>query len=220
MCYLKDELNAILDLTDLGQPSRIVGIEITTRDDSISISQPLYVDSILRKYGMEGANPVATPLDPNVMLEPNPEAREPNRSNAYTSLLGSLQYLAVATRPDIAYAINRLAAYTANPSLDHYTTAKRVLRYIKGTRNYAITYQKTSKRHVGPIDSNLFYGFTDAAFANTHDQHSISRYVFLANEAAITWGSKKQATITLSSAEAEYVLKIPLQVTAPIVYQV
>jgi hypothetical protein len=68
---------------------------------------------------MEGANPVAIPLDPNIMLELNLETREPNRSNAYASLLGSLQYLAVATCPDIVYAINWLAAYTTNPSLNH-----------------------------------------------------------------------------------------------------
>lgn len=154
---------------------------------------------------MENANPVTTPLDPNMKLEPNPENREPNRSNDYTSLLGSLQYLAIATRPDIAYAVNRLAAYTANPSLQHYTAAKRVLRYVKGTKHYGITYRNDTTRHVGPSDSNLFYGFSDAAFANTEDKRSISGYVFLANGGAITWGSKKQTAIALSSTEAEYV---------------
>jgi hypothetical protein len=205
MRYLKEELNAIFDLTDLGEPSRIVGIEINARDDSISISQPLYVDSILRKYGMEDANPVSTPLDPNGTLVPNPEATEANRSNAYTSLLGALQYLAVATRPDIAYAVNRLATYTANPSLQHYTAAKRVLRYVKGTKQYGITYRRNPTRHVGPSDSNLLYGFSDAAFANADDRRSISGYVFLVGGGAITWGSKKQTTVALSSTEAEYV---------------
>ena len=199
MRYLKDELNATFDLTDLGEPSRIVGIKITIHDDSITISQPLYIDSILRKHGMENVNPVATPLDPNTKLAPNPENREPNRSNDYASLLGSLQYLAIATRPDIAYAVNRLAAYTANPSLQHYTAAKRVLRYVKGTKNYEITYRKDATRHVGPSDSNIFYGFSNAAFANADDRRSVSGYVFLANGGAITWGSKKQTAIALSS---------------------
>ena len=154
---------------------------------------------------MENANPVATPLDPNMKLEPNSEERQPNRSNDYASLLGSLQYLAVATRPDIAYAVNRLAAYTANPSLQHYTAAKRVLRYVKGRKNYSITYHKNATRHVGPEDSNHFYGFSDAAFANADDRKSISGYVFIANGGAITWGSKKQTAIALLSTEAEYV---------------
>jgi hypothetical protein len=138
-------------------------------------------------------------------LEPNPEDREPNRSNDYASLLGSLQYLAIATCPDIVYAMNRLAAYTANPSLQHYTAAKRVLRYVKGTKHYGITYHNDATRHVGPSDSNLFYRFSDAAFANTDDKRSVSGYVFLANGGAITWGSKKQTAIALSSTEAEYV---------------
>jgi hypothetical protein len=205
MRHLKEELKGTFDVTDLGKPSKIVGIEITHHADSISISQKVYIDSILRKYKMENANPVSTPLDPNTKLTPNEDGREPNRSNEYASLIGSLQYLTVATRPDIAYAVNRLAAYTANPSFDHYSAAKRVLRYLKGTRNLGITYHAHSTRSLGPPDSNTYYGFSDAAFANADDRKSISGYVFLSNGGAITWGSKKQTTIALSSTEAEYV---------------
>ena len=154
---------------------------------------------------MENANPVAMLLDPNMKLAPNPESRELNHSNDYTLLLGSLQYLAIATCLDIAYAVNRLAAYTANLSLQHYTAAKRVLRYVKGTKNYGITYRKDATHHIGPSNSNILYGFSDAAFANANDRCSVSGYVFLANSGAITWGSKKQTVIALSSTEAEYV---------------
>ena len=62
-----------------------------------------------------------------------------------------------------------------------------------------------SMQHVGPMDSNIFYGFSDAAFANADDRRSISGYVYLSNGGEITWGSKKQTTIALSSMEAEYV---------------
>jgi len=205
MRRLTEDLKSTFDVTDLGEPSKIVGIEITHQKDSITISQPLYINSILRKYGMENANPVSTPLDPNVKLEPNAEQREANRSNDYASLIGSLHYLTIATRPDIAYAVNWLAAYTANPSFDHYNAAKRVLRYIKGTRNYGITYSDQNTRLIRPPDSNLFYGFFDAAFTNADDRKSISGYVFLSNAGAITWMSKKQATVALSTTEAEYV---------------
>jgi len=205
MNKLKEELNKMFELTDLGELTKIVGIEIDQRADSLIISQKQYVDSILQKYGMADANPVSTPMDPNISLEPNKENGETNRSNDYASLIGSLQYLATATRPDIAYAVNWLAAYTANPSFTHYGAAKCVLRYIKGTRNYGIMYHAHSTRHVGSTDSNIFYGFSDAAFANADDRRSISRYVYLSNGGAITWGSKKQTTIALSSTEAEYV---------------
>ena len=205
MIKLKEELQSMFELTDMGEPSKIVGIEITQHEDRIIISQAKYIESILRKEGMENANPVSTPLDPNVKLESNPEAAEPNRSNTYASLIGSLQYLATATRPDIAYTVNRLASYTANPSLAHYSAAKRVLRYLKGTKNYGISYYANSTRNNAPEDSNFCYGYTDAAFANADDCKSTSGYVFLSNGGAITWGSKKQTVIALSSTEAEYV---------------
>ena len=133
MCCLTEDLKSTFNVTDLGKPSKIVGTEIMHRKDSITISQPLYIDSILQKYGMENVNPVSMPLDPNVKLEPNAEQREANHSNDYASLIGSLHYLTITTYPDIAYAINQLAAYTVNPSFNHYNAAKRVLRYIKGT---------------------------------------------------------------------------------------
>ena len=76
---------------------------------------------------MEDTNPVATPLDANVKIQPNPDGNDGNRSNSFVQLLGELQFLANTTRPDIAHAINRLAVYTANPSLQHTGALKRVL---------------------------------------------------------------------------------------------
>ena len=93
--------------------------------------------------------------------------------------MGKLQYLATVMRPDIAFAVNKLAAYTANPSLTHYMAAKHILRYPKGTMDLKLTYRETS-------DTNIFYGYTDAAYANTDNLKSTSGYVFLAGNAAIT----------------------------------
>jgi hypothetical protein len=124
MTHLKADLNNILDLTDIGEPSKIVGIEITRKDNSISISQEKYIESILKREGMEKAHPVKTPLDPNIALIRNPEGENGDRRNAFASLIGSLQYLSTATRPDITFAVNRLSAYTANPSMVHQTAAK------------------------------------------------------------------------------------------------
>jgi hypothetical protein len=141
----------------LGSPTKIVGIEITQNPNTISIAQKQYILSILQS---------------------NPEGAVGDRSNSFAMLIGKLQYLATATRPDIAFAVNRLAAYTANPSLTHYRNT---------------------------LDSNIFYGYSDAAYANADDLKSTSGYVFLAGGAAITWGSRKQTTIALSSTEAEYI---------------
>ena len=97
--------------------------------------------------------------------------------------------------------MNRLAAYTANPSLQHVTALKRILRYLAETKNLGITYSKTADNP----DKNIFHGFANAAFANHDDHKSTSGYVFLAAGGAITWKSKKQTTIALSSTQAEYV---------------
>jgi hypothetical protein len=139
---IKAQLCTEWEITDLGEPAKIVGIEITRTRDGIKISQEKYIDSILKREGMESANPVATPMDTNDKLEPNPDGTEGNRSNSYARLLGELQFLVNATRPDIAYAVNKLAAYTANPSLKHTGMLKRILRYLVGTKSYTITYAK------------------------------------------------------------------------------
>ena len=147
---------------------------------------------------MQDVNPVFTPLDTNIKLEPNSEGSVGDQSNLFATLIGKLQYLATAMRPDIAFAMNWLAAYTANPSLIHYTAVKQILRYLKGTINIGLTYQDIPS-------PNIFYGYLDAVFANADEYKSTSEYVFLAGNAAITWGSQKQSMIALLSTEAEYV---------------
>ena len=155
---------------------------------------------------MEDANPVATPMDSNEKIKPNPDGNEGSRSNSYAKILGELQFLTNATRPDIAYAVNKLSSYTANPSLQHVGAVKRILRYLKGTKNLAIKYSAEPQNYdKEQKNSNLLYGFADAAYANTDDYKSTSGYVFIVSGGAITWRSKKQTTIALSSTEAEYV---------------
>jgi len=186
------------EVTDLGEPQKIIGIEITRTPESIMISSTRYIESILRKEGYEHCNSVSTPLDPNVQLVPNPNGEIGNRSNSFARLLGELQYVANATRPDISYAVNRLASYTANPSLQHTTALKRVLRYLSGTRSLGIVYKVD-------VEYPNFIGYTDASYANADERKSILGYVFIASGGAITWSSKKQMTKALSSMEAEYV---------------
>ena len=199
MSKMKADIRAKWEVTDLGEPSKIVGIEITFGKDSIAISQTRYIESILKKEGLERANLVAMPLDPNVPLVPNPEGNEGDHSNSFARLLGELQYIANATRPDIAYAVNRLASYTANPSLQHIGALKRILRYLSSTKTHGIVYKAL------PQESSFFFGYADASYGNADDRRSISGYVFLAGDGAITWCSRKQTTIALSLTEAEYV---------------
>jgi Reverse transcriptase (RNA-dependent DNA polymerase) len=196
---MKKDLRSEWEITDMGEPSKIIGIEIKRTNDSITISQKKNVESILIKQGYENINSVTTPLDPKIKLEPNPEGNEGDRSNAYAQLLGELQFVANATRPDITYAVNRLASYTANPDLKHQSALKRVLRYLSGTRNYGITYKKI------PNEKPTFLGYTDAAFADRDDLKSTAGYVVIAAGSAITWKSGKEKVTAQSTTEAEYI---------------
>jgi hypothetical protein len=95
---VKIQLSTEWEITDLGEPAKIVGIEITKTRDSIRISQEKYIDSILKRQGMEGANPVSTPMDTNDIVGPNPDRNEGNHSNSYAQLLGELQFLVVMSK--------------------------------------------------------------------------------------------------------------------------
>jgi len=205
MTNLKRKLQEMFEVTDLGEPSQIVGIEIQRNQEKkeLKISQTRYVESILTKQGLENANTVSTPLDPTEKIKSVEKSSEKgDRSNNYASLIGSLMYAAIATRPDIAYAVNRLASYTANPEMSHWTAAKRILRYLKGTKDLGIIYKiKYSKNR----RENDVTGYSDASFANNDDRSSISGYTFLVSGGAITWGSKRQNVISLSTTEAEYI---------------
>ena len=156
---IKKDIRTEWETTDMGEPTKIVGIEITQSPNQISIAQKQSIQKILERQGLADASPVKMPLDPNVQILPNPEGNEGDRSNTYVQLLGELQFVANTTCPDIAFSVNRLASYTANPSMQHQTTLKRILHYLSGTHNYGITY----KYAPGPI---IFKGFADAAYDN------------------------------------------------------
>ena len=127
------DIEAEWEVTNIGKPTKIVGIEITTTPDSIAILSRQYIESILRKEGMDSSDSISTPLDLNVALVPNPEGENGSCSNSFARLLGELQYIANATCPNITYTVNRLTSYTANPSLQHNIAVKRILRYLAGT---------------------------------------------------------------------------------------
>ncbi len=157
------------------------------------------MESILMRQGLEEANPVSTPLDLKVKIKPNPEGNEGDKSNAYAQLLGELQFVANATCPDITYAINKLASYTANLDLEHQIALKRILCYLAGTKNYGITYKYL------PNSIPTFQGFMDVAFANREDMKSMMGYLIKAANAAIMWKSGKQGVTMQSTTKVEFI---------------
>ena len=105
-------------------------------------------------------------------------------------------YLVSCTRPDIAAAVNQLSQAMSHPLKEHMTAAKHVLKYLQATTSSALQYKKCS-------DNNLV-GFTDASFGSTESRRSVTGYVFLLNGAAISWKTRVQPTVALSTAESEY----------------
>ena len=116
----------------------------------------------------------------------------------YSQLVGSLMHAQVNSRPDCAYTINSLAQYLSNPNTTHVQTLKRTMRYIKGTLSFGIKYQKLP-------NEDILYGFSDADWAGDKDtRRSTSGYCFLLAGGVISWGSKKQQSVALSSTKSEY----------------
>src|SRR5436309_1357960 len=144
---------------------------------------------------MQNSSPVATPMEVGLRLTPETKKQaSESRVRLYQSAIGSLMYAMIETRPDIAYAISTLSAYASNPSAEHWAALKRLFRYLNGSRDLGIVYSKGS-----------LLGYTDSDWAgDISTRKSTSGYVFLLGSGAISWSSKRQPTVALSSCEAEY----------------
>jgi hypothetical protein len=198
-----------VEINDLGEPKKIIGIEIY-RDraaKTIQISQEHYIDGVLKHFGYDQMSPVKTPMDPNVVLEKsNLEGKTTDeRGHSFAEYMGSLIWPATISHPDIAYAVARVGAYTSSPSPTHWTAMKKIFRYLKGTRDKRITYGGPDFRSDSSSLFNHYGAYGDADFAsNPDDSKSVSGYVYLLAGGPIAWHSKKQPTVALSTAEAEY----------------
>ena len=146
---------------------------------------------------MENAKPVNTPVDTGTKLVKSTDESERVDQTLYQSAVGSLLYLSIGTRPDITYAVSSVAKFCADPSKQHLTAVKRILRYLKGTAHLGLLYSKD--------DCNDCVGYSDADWAgDIDDRKSTSGYLFQIGGTAVSWRSKKQVCVALSTAEAEY----------------
>lgn len=156
-----------------------------------------YIRDLLERFGMIDSKPVNTPMDVNVKLtklEQDPSIEE--KRLPFRELIGALMYLSVATRPDIAHAVSALSQFNTCFGQIHWTAAKRVLRYLKGSADLGLIF--------GPKTESI-KGYVDSDWANCQiDRRSYTGYVFILSNGPISWESKKQRTVALSSTEAEY----------------
>ncbi|TFY71470.1 hypothetical protein EVG20_g1549 [Dentipellis fragilis] len=204
---VKDDLRAHFKFRDLGPTSWLLGVEIT-RDRStrtLSLSQRQYTLDLLERFGMSQCDTVATPLNPGTRLTSamSPKTQEESaemHDKPYRAAVGALQYLATATRCDIAHSVGVLARFGHNPGIEHWKALKHLLRYLKGTLDYKLTY------HPDPSGSHLFTAFCDADHGGDLDNgRSTSGFMIRMGTAAISWASRLQTIVALSTTEAEYV---------------
>lgn len=174
-------------------PEMYLGIEITKTDNGTFLSQRAYTEHILEKFRMADCNPVLTPTE---TFESKSEATPLSNRVPYREAVGSLLYL-TNTRPDICYAVSIVAQHVNNPNTDNWTQVKRILRYLKGTKDYALHYKR---------GENILHCYSDADYAgDTEQRKSRSGFICKFAGGAISWFSKKQNCISLSTTEAEYV---------------
>ncbi|CAK9821285.1 Retrovirus-related Pol polyprotein from transposon TNT 1-94 [Anthophora retusa] len=180
------------ELTEI-KDKNFLNIKIIENEDGIQLSQAAYIEKILKKYNLEGYNPVKTPMCPTQDLDVYEDSPKVDKTK-YQELLGSLMYVAIGTRPDISYAISRLSQYNQEPRVMHLTAVKRVYRYLKGTRDYKLQYDRQ--------ESQLTMS-TDASWSVTKDAKSYGAYVTKIGNNLITWKCQKQQLVALSTCEAE-----------------
>ncbi|KAK9747238.1 hypothetical protein QE152_g5434 [Popillia japonica] len=151
---------------------------------------------------MNGCKPVTTPADPNAKLDGNKQPKEDVETEEiknvpYQEAIGSLLFLCQGTRPDITYATCMLSRYSKKPERRHWTAVKRIFRYLRGTTNLKLEFRKDKEQ--------FLEAYSDADWANElDDRRSITGNVIKFQHGAISWSSKKQKTVALSTTEAEY----------------
>ncbi|CAA7029694.1 unnamed protein product [Microthlaspi erraticum] len=182
-------------MTDMGRLHYFLGIKAEFKNGGIFLSQSAYALDIIERAGMKNCKPCATPVDLKSKLSANSGDRIDNPT-AYRSLAGALQYLTF-TRPDISYAVNQICLFMHDPREQHLQALKRILRYVQGTHTHGLHLQKGS--------INDITAYSDADWAGCPDtRRSSSGYCLYLGPNLVSWSSKRQPTVSRSSAEAEY----------------
>ncbi|KAL7277842.1 hypothetical protein ACG7TL_008787 [Trametes sanguinea] len=197
----KADLRAAWSISDLGEARFCIGIAID-RDRSrrtIRISQTALIDRVIAQFGLATAAPVSTPMESGLKLSRTHGPGAPVAdSRPYRALVGSLNYIAVGSRPDISFAVQQLAQFLDCFGDAHWEAAKRVIQYLKGTRSLAL--------ELGGTRIACLLGYFDSDWARCPDtRRSIGGYCFSLGSGMISWAARKQATTADSSTEAEYI---------------
>jgi hypothetical protein len=184
------------EISMIGELNFFLGFQIKQMDHGTFVSQDKYLKDILKKFNMENCKPNKTHMTTNAYLNLDVEGKPVDQS-LYHFMIGSLLYL-TASRPDIMFSVCLFARFQANPKESHIFALKRILRYLKHTPNIGLWYPKG----VNPT----LVGFFDSDFAGSLvDRKSTSRACHFLGRSLVSWSTKKQNSVALSTAEAEYI---------------
>nr|GEW11679.1 ribonuclease H-like domain, reverse transcriptase, RNA-dependent DNA polymerase [Tanacetum cinerariifolium] len=192
----KAQMKEKFEMSDLGLLAYYLGIEVTQTNGNILIKQSAYANKILKEAGMIDCNETWIPMDPGTRLTKITEGTTVN-STEYRSLIGCLRYL-LHTRPDLSYSIGLLSRFMQEPREQHMKAIRKVLRYVKGTKDYRTTY-----KHNG---GNKIHGYSDSSYGvNTQEGKGTTGIILYYGESPISWSTQKQATVALSSCESKFI---------------
>lgn len=191
---LKKNLVTNFKIKDLGELKQCLGMRVKRYENgSISLDQKKFVEQILIKFNMLDCKSADTPIENNLKLE---KGVEMYKQYPYQQLMGSLMYLSVLTRPDIAFSVSYLSQFNNCYTSVHWKHAKRILKYLQKTKSYGLLFVK---------DDCYLEGFVDADWgSNIVDRKSYTGFCFKLSGTVISYECKKQQTVALSSTEAEY----------------
>ena len=197
---VKSKLMQEFEMSDLGNLSYFLGMEFKDTSEGVFLHQKKYAQDILKRFKMSNCNAAATPLETGAKLKKETDDKFVS-ATLYKQIIGSLRYLC-NTRPDICQSVGLLSRFMEKPQECHLTAVKRVLRYIKGTIDHGVLMPKKKKNG---SDAEV-YGYTDSDFSGDQDEKkSTAGHIFMIEGAPISWSSRKQSIVALSSCEAEYV---------------
>lgn len=195
----KDQIGRMFKMTDAGEVSWYLGMQIERTVDGLHIHQAAFTQQMLNRYGMQGVKPMKVPLDPCKKLERecNNTATQVFRTE-YLSKNGSVNYLQTRTRWDLAFPVSYSSRFMANPNQGHLDAVHQVFSYINKDENRGLYFKNNG--------DNTIRGYVDSDWAGCKDTgRSTTGWVFTLAGSPISWCSQRQKTVATSSTEAEYV---------------
>nr|CAN62460.1 hypothetical protein VITISV_035911 [Vitis vinifera] len=189
-------MHSEFEMSMMGELNFFLGLQIKQLKEGTFINQAKYIKDLLKRFNMEEAKVMKTPMSSSIKLDMDERGKSID-STMYRGMIGSLLYL-TASRPDFMYSVCLCARFQSCPKESHLSAVKRILRYLKGTMNIGLWYPKG--------DNFELIGFSDAHFASCRvERKSTSDTCHFLGHSLVSWHSKKQNSVVLSTAEAEYI---------------